>query len=75
MPDGPELMEKFISSETDVSARRNAFMMLFNEAEDIAIDFLAEHMDHIQSYGDGFALLVLELSRKVRLRCESSNSI
>lgn len=66
LPDGAELMEKFITNETDVSARRNAFLMLFNEAEDIAIDFLAEHIDNIQSFGDGFALLVLELSRKVR---------
>jgi coatomer subunit beta len=65
LPDGPELIEKFISSETDVSARRNAFLMLFNEAEEIAIDFLADHMDNIQTFGDGFALLVLELSRKV----------
>lgn len=70
LPDGPELMEKFINAETDVSARRNAFLMLFNEAEDIAIDFLADHMENIQSFGDGFALLVLELSRKVHmLRC------
>jgi len=67
LPDGPEIMEKFITNETDISARRNAFLMLFNEAEDIAIDFLAEHMDNIQSFGDGFALLVLELSRKVRV--------
>jgi coatomer subunit beta len=65
LPDGPELMEKFISSEADTSARRNAFLMLFNEAEAIAIDFLADHMDEIQKYGDGFALLVLELARKV----------
>ncbi len=65
LPDGPELMEKFIAQETDMSARRNAFLMLFNEAESIAIDFLADHMDNIQTFGDGFALLVLELSRKV----------
>jgi coatomer subunit beta len=65
LPDGPELMEKFIISETDTSARRNAFLMLFNEAESIAIDFLTEHMDEITKYGDGFALLVLELTRKV----------
>jgi coatomer subunit beta len=69
LPDGPELMEKFIASETDMSARRNAFMMLFNEAETIAIDFLSDHLDDIPTFGDGFALLVLELSRKVRI-CE-----
>ena len=65
LPDGAEIMEKFISQETDVAARRNAFLMLFNEAESIAIDFLTDNMDNIQSFGDGFALLVLELSRKV----------
>lgn len=65
LPDGAEIMEKFISQETDVAARRNAFLMLFNEAESIAIDFLTDNMDNIQTFGDGFALLVLELSRKV----------
>eukprot|EP01032_Pedospumella_encystans_P021140 gene21140-23995_t len=74
LPDGPEIMEKFITNETDISARRNAFLMLFNEAEDIAIDFLAEHMDNIQSFGDGFALLVLELSRKVCRRDPAQKS-
>jgi coatomer subunit beta len=68
LPDGPELMEKFIAQESDMSARRNAFLMLFNEAEAIAIDYLADHMDSIHSFGDGFALLVLELSRKVLFR-------
>jgi coatomer subunit beta len=58
-------MEKFIANESDVCARRNAFLMLFNEAEHIAIDFLSEHMEDISKYGDGFALLVLELTRKV----------
>lgn len=65
LPDGAELIEKFISSETDVAARRNAFLFLANEAESIAIDFLTQNFDKIQTYGDGFALLVLELSRKV----------
>lgn len=75
LPDGPELMEKFIAAESDVSARRNAFLMLFNEAEGIAIDFLVDNMDKIQTFGDGFALLVLELSRKVlQILCRASSS-
>lgn len=65
LPDGPELMEKFINVETDTSARRNAYLMLVNEAENIAIDFLSDHLDEISKFGDGFALLVLELTRKV----------
>lgn len=68
LPDAPELMEKFINQETDISARRNAFLMLFNDAEHIAIEFLSDHIDDIQKYGDGFALLVLELTRKVFLK-------
>lgn len=74
LPDGADLMEKFISLETDTSARRNAFLMLFNEAESIAIDFLAEHMDDIQKFGDGFALLVLELTRKTCRRDPAQKS-
>lgn len=74
LPDGAELMEKFIQAETDVSARRNAFLMLFNEAEHIAIDFLSEHIDDIQKYGDGFALLVLELTRKLCRRDPAQKS-
>jgi coatomer subunit beta len=65
LPDGPELMEKFISAESDSAARRNAFLFLFNEAETIAMDFLVQNSDKLQSFGDGFALLVLELARKV----------
>lgn len=74
LPDGPELMEAFINSEADMSARRNAFLMLFNEAEHIAIDFLSEHTEDIQKYGDGFALLVLELTRKTCRRDPAQKS-
>ena len=74
LPDGPELMEKFILEETDISARRNAFLMLFNEAEDIAIEFLSDHIDDIQKFGDGFALLVLELTRKTCRRDPAQKS-
>lgn len=74
LPDAPELMETFINNEADKSARRNAFLMLFNEAEHIAIDFLSEHTDDIQKYGDGFALLVLELTRKTCRRDPAQKS-
>lgn len=39
--------------------------MLCSEAEVLAISFLTEHLEEIPKYGDGFALLVLELTRKV----------
>jgi coatomer subunit beta len=56
---------RFIDGEADACARRNAFLFLFNEAEELSIEFLNTHMDHVKDYGDGFALLVLELCRKV----------
>lgn len=74
IPDGPELMAHFLQQETDVAARRNAFLMLFNENEDLAIQFLAHNMDDVGKYGDGFALLVLELTRRVCRRDPSQKS-
>lgn len=74
LPDAPELISQFISDEGDVCARRNAFLMLFNEAEEIAIDFLSDRIDDISKFGDGFALMVLELTRKVCRRDPSQKS-
>jgi coatomer subunit beta len=74
LPDGPEIMQRFIENEADASARRNAFLFLYNEAEGLAIDFLNSHMDRVNSYGDGFQLLVLELCRKVCRRDPAQKS-
>jgi coatomer subunit beta len=66
LPDGPELMSQFLAAETDMAARRNAFLMLFNEHEALAFEFLGQHMQEgISKFGDGFSLLVLELTRRV----------
>lgn len=74
IPDAPELIQTFLLAETDVSARRNAFLMLFNQDEDMAIEFLAQNMDDVGKYGDGFALLVLELTRRVCRRDPNQKS-
>lgn len=66
LPDGSDLVAEFIAAETDTAARRNAFMMLLHENEPLAFEFLGQHMgDGISKFGDGFALLVLELTRRV----------
>merc|ERR1740124_19358 len=64
LPDAPTIMEEFINNETDVSARRNAFLMMANEAEDLAIQYLGRNIESVSTFGDGFALLVLELTRR-----------
>jgi coatomer subunit beta len=74
IPDGPEIISFFLEKETDVASRRNAFLMLFNENEELAISFLAQNMDDVGKYGDGFALLVLELTRRVCRRDPTQKS-
>jgi hypothetical protein len=74
LPDGPELIAAFLEAETDTASRRNAFLMLFKEAEEVAFAFLAKHMDNVGKYGDGFALLVLELTRQVCRRDPTQKS-
>lgn len=75
LPDGSELIAEFLSAETDTAARRNAFMMLLNENEALAFEFLGQHMgDGISKFGDGFSLLVLELTRRVCRRDPTQKS-
>jgi len=74
IPDGPEVMQDFINNETDTGARRNAFLMMFNEAEDLAIQYLARNIESVAQFGDGFCLLVLELTRRVCRRDPTQKS-
>mmetsp|Transcript_26635 Transcript_26635/g.48988 ORF Transcript_26635/g.48988 Transcript_26635/m.48988 type:complete len:933 (+) Transcript_26635:63-2861(+) len=74
IPDGPELVEAFINAETDVGARRNAFLMLYHESEELAIQYLAKSLDDVSKFGDGFALLVLDLTRKACRRDPNQKS-
>ena len=62
------------AQESDPSARRNAFLMLFNCAQDLAVDYYLQHAEETTSFGDGFQLIVLELTRKV-CTCRAVSSI
>lgn len=74
IPDAPELIEHFLASETDTNARRNAFLMLFETCEEKAVNFLMNSMDQVQKFGDGFSLIILELTRKVCRRDPTQKS-
>ncbi|CAI9097606.1 OLC1v1034077C1 [Oldenlandia corymbosa var. corymbosa] len=65
LADAPEMIEKLLLSEQDQSAKRNAFLMLFNCAQDRAINYLLTHVDRVPDWGDLFQMVVLELIRKV----------
>eukprot|EP00937_MAST-01D_sp_MAST-1D-sp2_P003084 g3084.t1 len=64
IPDGPEVIERFLAAESDASARRNAFLALFECDCDAAMRYLTEHIEESSGYGDGFNMVVLELSRR-----------
>ncbi|TYZ61801.1 hypothetical protein PybrP1_004799 [[Pythium] brassicae (nom. inval.)] len=65
IPDAPELIARFIQAESDAGARRNAFLMLFDCAQESAVTFLLSVMDQVPKFGDGFSLVILEMTRKV----------
>ncbi|KAL1532858.1 coatomer subunit beta-1-like [Salvia divinorum] len=63
--DAPETIEKFLSTEQDQSTKRNAFLMLFNCAQDRAINYLLTNVDRVSDWGELMQMVVLELIRKV----------
>lgn len=65
MPDAPDLIEAFIATESDVSARRNAFVFLQQHALDKAVNYALSIAEQISSQGDIIQVAFLELVRKV----------
>ncbi|OWM69521.1 coatomer subunit beta-1-like [Punica granatum] len=61
----PEIIEKVLTTEQDHSCKRNAFLMLFNCAQDRALSYLFTHIDRINDWGEQLQMVVLELIRKV----------
>jgi coatomer subunit beta len=77
-PDAPDLVYNFLLSvsiycaryingikEGDASCKRNAFIMLFNCAQDKAVQYLSEVLDQVSSMGEILQFIVVELIRKV----------
>lgn len=65
VPDAPELVEKLLGSEQDLSTRRNAFHMLCTMAQDRAVAYLFDNIDRVADWGDVLQMAVLDLIRKV----------
>lgn len=65
VPDAPELVQKLLNAEQDLSTRRNAFQMLCNHAQDRAAAYLFENIDRLVDWGDVLQIAVLDLIRKV----------
>lgn len=67
----PEIIEKFLVTEQDHATKRNAFLMLFNCAQDRAVNYLFTHIDRINDWGEQLQMVVLELIKKV---CRANKS-
>mmetsp|Transcript_9402 Transcript_9402/g.34487 ORF Transcript_9402/g.34487 Transcript_9402/m.34487 type:complete len:953 (-) Transcript_9402:274-3132(-) len=65
LQDAPEEIEKFLQNESDLSARRNAFLMLFQCAQERALNYMLANLDQISTWGDILQMVVLELIRKL----------
>jgi coatomer subunit beta len=65
IPDAPELIETILYNETNPAAKRNAFLMLYSIDIDKAVNFLQTILATINTLGESFQLVILELIRKV----------
>ena len=73
----PSHFSIYLSKEPRIAISSLSFPLLSPFAKhtaDLAIEFLAKNMDDVGKYGDGFALLVLELTRKVCKRDPNQKS-
>eukprot|EP01119_Soliformovum_irregulare_P008401 TRINITY_DN2151_c0_g1_i1.p1 TRINITY_DN2151_c0_g1~~TRINITY_DN2151_c0_g1_i1.p1 ORF type:complete len:947 (+),score=306.48 TRINITY_DN2151_c0_g1_i1:94-2934(+) len=64
-PDAPELIYHFLLNEGDAACKRNAFIMLFNCAQDKAVEYLGEVLDQVAGMGDILQLIIVELIKRV----------
>ncbi|XP_020241527.1 coatomer subunit beta-1-like isoform X1 [Asparagus officinalis] len=65
LADAPETIEKLLATEQDSSTKRNAFLMLFNCAQDRAVNYLLSNIDRVSEWDELLQMVVLDLIRKV----------
>eukprot|EP00697_Spironema_sp_BW2_P006750 gnl/Spiro4/20875_TR10168_c0_g1_i1.p1 gnl/Spiro4/20875_TR10168_c0_g1~~gnl/Spiro4/20875_TR10168_c0_g1_i1.p1 ORF type:complete len:1061 (+),score=260.88 gnl/Spiro4/20875_TR10168_c0_g1_i1:50-3184(+) len=65
IPNAIDLAEKFLAVESDMSAKRNAFLMLYERCPERAVAYLSSTIDQVQNFGDILQLVVLDLIRKM----------
>lgn len=74
IPDAPELILDFLSTESDASCKRNAFLMLIHLDQAKALDYLNSCLDQITSFNDILQLVIVELIYKVCIANPSERS-
>lgn len=64
IPDAADLIYAFLQQEGDASCKRNAFLMLFNLATPMALQYLTSVSDSVAGFGEMQQLIVLEMIRR-----------
>ncbi|GAN00994.1 coatomer protein [Mucor ambiguus] len=63
-PDAPEVVQSFLLSEADMTCRRNAFVVLCNVDQPLAVQYLLQVIDSVPTFDELLQLAVIELIRK-----------
>ncbi|CEP18471.1 hypothetical protein [Parasitella parasitica] len=63
-PDAPEVVQSFLLSEADMTCRRNAFVVLCNVDQPLAVHYLLQIIDSVPTFDELLQLAVIELIRK-----------
>ncbi|KAF7728208.1 coatomer subunit beta [Apophysomyces ossiformis] len=63
-PDAPEVIHNFLLAEADMTCRRNAFVVLCNTSQALAVDYLIQSLALVSSFDELLQLAVIELIRK-----------
>ncbi|KAJ4461148.1 Coatomer subunit beta (CopB) [Paratrimastix pyriformis] len=71
VPDAPDLIYALLAEEHDGLCQRNALLMLFQCAQEKALQFLTANAEIVQSFSHPVQLLIVEL---VRTQCRSRPS-
>ncbi|KAJ3395261.1 Coatomer subunit beta [Entophlyctis sp. JEL0112] len=64
IPDAPELIHNYIQTEADPNCKRNAFVMLMNTNQALAVDYLSTQFDVVQRFDEVLQQAAIELIRK-----------
>eukprot|EP01094_Clydonella_sp_ATCC50884_P010917 TRINITY_DN20734_c0_g1_i1.p1 TRINITY_DN20734_c0_g1~~TRINITY_DN20734_c0_g1_i1.p1 ORF type:complete len:932 (-),score=412.79 TRINITY_DN20734_c0_g1_i1:126-2921(-) len=64
-PDAPQIIYEFLLNEGDPACKRNAFLMLYNCAQERALDYLNEVIDKVSTFGDILQFAAINLIKKV----------
>ncbi|KAJ3331044.1 coatomer subunit beta [Blyttiomyces sp. JEL0837] len=64
IPDAPDLMYNHLQTEADANCRRNAFIMLVNAKQPLAVQYLGTIINSVPTADEILQLAVIELIRK-----------